>query len=64
MLQNGARRVDARQGPWLGLLVCLVLAVVCAIAALSWSPVRPLESLQPDLTAPHAPAPAAPSAMR
>jgi hypothetical protein len=64
MRRDGATKAEAGSGPWLNLFIGAVAAVIAAIAALSWSPVRPLETLQPDLHAPQVLAPAAPSAMR
>lgn len=64
MRRDGVSRPRVGSGPWLNLFIGAVMVVICAIAVLSWGPVRLPQSLQPDLSAPQVPAPAAPSAMR
>ncbi len=64
MIQQGGTVRSGGSGPWLGLFMTLVLAVIAVIAGLSAIPAPSLEPSQVNLDAPQVPAPAAPTAMR
>ncbi len=64
MIQHGRSIRSRSSGPWLGLFMTLVLAIIAVITGLSAIPLRTLDPIQVSLDAPLVPAPAAPSAMR
>ncbi len=64
MIQQGGSIRSGGSGPWLGLFMTAVLAVIVVIASLSAVPAPTLGSPQVSLEAPQVLAPAAPSAMR
>ncbi len=64
MIQQGGTIRSRGSGPWLGLFMTAVLAVIAVIAGLSAIPGRTLDPIQVSLDAPQILAPAAPSAMR
>jgi hypothetical protein len=61
---DGALRSGGGSGPWLGLFMTAVLAVIAVIVGLSASPARVRQPSEVDLAAPQVPAPAAPAPMR
>ena len=65
MRQDGATRSGRGSGPWLGLFMTFVLAVIGVITTLSLLPTPVLQPPPVDLATPQAaPAPAAPTPMR
>jgi hypothetical protein len=64
MIQDGAARPRSGSGPWLGLFMTLVLAVIGVITTLSVLPQPLLQKPELDLSAPQVLAPSAPTPMR